>query len=123
MTPRHSIFTRSPGFVAPAPSRGAAPEGPPPAPLDAQRALIATAFSALIDQVLDAPHPAIGADALIRNLTASGLALMTSGPDHLTLELFNIRAPADGRHATSCAGLLRAWQSALRDRLAAGVRA
>lgn len=108
------------GFPAPRTASPAAPAAIPRDPeLDAQRALMAQAFFALIDATLDAPHPLRGAEGLLKRITASGLGIVTSGPDQMKLVLFNITATS----GPSCTALLRNWQTAAVNRIAAGVRA
>lgn len=90
--------------------------------LDAQRAHTIAAFDALIDRALaqsNSPIPGYAARHLLEQLSACGLANATSTADSLTMDMFGIRATANGGTALA---LLRNWQSAARDGLAAGVR-
>lgn len=90
-----------------------------PVPLDDQRALTAAAFDALIEQTLRQGGPVPGAEAqwLLNRLVTAGLADTGRGESG-TLTLCGITAASNGAPLA----LLRNWQSAVRQRLAAGLR-
>lgn len=118
MTRPAAGFTPAPGFAAPAPRRDPAPAPP----MDAQRAIMAQAFCALIDQTLSNPArtPRAGL-MLLQEITLSGLGIATADGTTLTLDLFNITVASTGI-TTNPDSLLRDWQSAARNRLSQGVR-
>lgn len=110
----------------PAPRRlGALPVRPPAAEplrdpdpqLDAQRALMAQAFIALIEATLQQPQPG-DAHALLKRFVTSGLGEVNAGPDQMKLTLLKISATS----GPSPAALLRNWQIAAADRIAQGLR-
>ncbi len=89
-------------------------------PMDEQRALTAAAFDALIEQTLreGGPVPAAEAQWLLNRLVTSGLATGHGQGDAGVITLCGITAASNGQPLA----LLRNWQSAVRQRLAAGLR-
>lgn len=94
-----------------------------PPQLDDQRALTTTAFVALIDTTLagcmDSAMVALPrCMLLLHKLANAGLAEVLAQGDSTRLTLCGITASSPGTAYT----LLRAWQSAAKERLAQGVR-
>ena len=84
-------------------------------PLDPARRLEIAAMVALVDVTLAAGRAA-EALALLRQIHAAGIGGMEEdGQRHARLTLHAIR----GDWGTGAAGILRAWQAAARDRIAA----
>ncbi len=93
---------------------------PFPPPLEGQRALICSAFAALIDTQLAekaTPRTTQAAQSLLASLSHHQLAEVTSTHATLQMTMFGIRATG-----TSVTALLRQWQREVADRLAQGVR-